>query len=47
MKSRRVRWERHAACMTEMENAGRILVGKPEKKKLLDRLGYKWEDIGT
>jgi hypothetical protein len=34
IKSRRMRWVRHAACMTVMRNAYKILVGKPEGKSL-------------
>jgi hypothetical protein len=30
IKSRRMRWERHVACMKETRNAYSILVGKPE-----------------
>jgi hypothetical protein len=30
IKSRRIRWIGHVACMGEMRNAHNILVGKPE-----------------
>jgi hypothetical protein len=30
IKSRRMRWARHVACMGVKRNAYRILVGKPE-----------------
>jgi hypothetical protein len=35
IKSRRIRWTRHVARMGEKRNAYRILVGKPEGKRLL------------
>jgi hypothetical protein len=30
IKSRRMRWVRHKACMEEKTNAYNVLVGKPE-----------------
>jgi hypothetical protein len=35
IKSRRMRWVRHAALIEEMRNAYGILVGKPEGKRPL------------
>jgi len=35
IKSRRMRWAGHVACMGEMRNAYSILVGKHEGKRLL------------
>jgi hypothetical protein len=35
IKSRRVRWIRHAAGMGKKRNAYRVLAGKPEGKKPL------------
>jgi hypothetical protein len=32
IKSRRMRWARHVACMVAKRNAYRILVGKPEER---------------
>jgi len=32
----------HVACMREMRNAYRILVWKPEGKRLLGRPKHKW-----
>jgi peptidoglycan/xylan/chitin deacetylase (PgdA/CDA1 family) len=32
IKSRRMRWVRHVACMGEGRNLYRVLVGKPEGK---------------
>jgi hypothetical protein len=40
----RMRWTEHVACMGEMRNAYNILVGKPERKRLLGRPTRKWED---
>jgi hypothetical protein len=37
MKSRRMRWARHVARLGEKRNAYRLLVGKPEGKRLLRR----------
>jgi hypothetical protein len=44
IKSRRMRWAGHVAHMEEMRNAYRILVRKPEVKKLLGRHRHRWED---
>jgi hypothetical protein len=33
-----------AHMMVDMRNACRILVGKPERKKLFDRSRRSWED---
>jgi len=40
-----VRWERHIARMEEMRNAYIVLIGKPERKKILGRLRRRWEKI--
>jgi hypothetical protein len=37
IKSRRIRWAGHVAQMGEKRNEYRILVGKPEVKRLLRR----------
>jgi hypothetical protein len=37
IKSRRIRWAGHIACMREKRIAYRILVGKPEGKRPLGR----------
>jgi hypothetical protein len=37
IKSRRMRWAGHVARMGEKRNAYRLLVGKPEGKRLLGR----------
>jgi hypothetical protein len=44
IKSRRMRWAGHVACIGEMRNAYKILVGRPEGKRLLGRLRSRWED---
>jgi hypothetical protein len=36
-KSRIVRWTEHVACIGEIKNAHKILVGKPEGKRSLVR----------
>jgi hypothetical protein len=42
--SRRMRWAGHVVCMGEMRNAYKVLVGKPELKRLLGRSRSRWED---
>jgi hypothetical protein len=37
MKSRRLKWAGHVACIRERRGAYRVLVGKPEGKKLLGK----------
>jgi hypothetical protein len=44
MKSRRTRWAEHVVRMGKKRNAERILVGKPEGKKLLGKPRRKWEE---
>jgi len=44
IKSRRMRWAGHVACMEAMINAYSILVVKPEKKRPVRRPGCSWED---
>jgi hypothetical protein len=41
---RRTRWVRHVAHMGQMKNAYKILVRKPEGKRLLKRPRHRWED---
>jgi hypothetical protein len=43
-RSRRMRWEEHAARMGEKRNAYEILVGKPEGKRPLGRPRRRWVD---
>jgi hypothetical protein len=40
----RMRWAWHVAHMVEMRNAYKILVRKPEGKRLLGRPSHTWED---
>jgi hypothetical protein len=44
LKSRRMRWAGHVACMGEIRNTYNILVGKPEGKRPLRRPRRRWED---
>jgi len=46
MKSRRIRWARHVACMGGGErDICRVLVGKPEGKKSFGKPSCRSEDI--
>jgi hypothetical protein len=44
IKSRRMRWAGHVACMGEKRVAYRILVGRPEGRRSLGRPRRRWED---
>jgi hypothetical protein len=44
IKSRRIRWAGHVTRMREKRNAYKILVGKPEEKRLLGRPRHRWVD---
>jgi len=44
MKSRRMRWMGHLALMGEGRGVYRVLVGKPEGKRPLERPRRRWED---
>jgi hypothetical protein len=44
MKSRRMRWAGNIARIREKRNAHRLLVGKPEGKRLLGRPRRRWVD---
>jgi hypothetical protein len=44
IKSRRMRWAEHVARIGKKRNAYRILVGKPEGKRLLVRPRHRWVD---
>jgi hypothetical protein len=44
IKSRRMRWAGHVARMGEKRNAFRLLVGKPEGKRPLERFRCWWVD---
>ena len=44
LKSRRMRWAGHVARMGDGRGVHRVLVGKPEGKRLLGRPRLRWED---
>jgi hypothetical protein len=44
IKSRRIKWAVHVACMVETRDVYRVLVGKPEGKRPLVRPRLGWED---
>jgi hypothetical protein len=44
IKSRRMMWVGHVACMEEESNVYRVLMGKPEGKRPLRRPRHRWED---
>jgi hypothetical protein len=44
VKARRMRWAGHVARMGEKRNAYRLLVGKPERRRLLGRPRRRWLD---
>jgi len=44
MKWRRMRWVGHVARMGEGRGRYRFLVGKPERRRPLERARHKWED---
>ena len=45
IKSRRITWAGHVARMGERRGIYRVLVGKPEGKRPLERPRHRWEDI--
>jgi len=45
IKSRRLRWAGHVACMGDVRGVYRFLVGKLEGKRPLGRPRYRWVDI--
>jgi hypothetical protein len=44
VKSRRLRWAGHVACMGERRGAYRVLVGQPHGRRPLGRPRCRWED---
>jgi hypothetical protein len=44
IKSRRMRWAGHVACVREGRNVYRVLVRKPEGERPLGRPRRRWED---
>jgi len=43
IKSRRMRWAGHVACMGERRGVYRVLVGKRKGKRPLGRPRHRWE----
>ena len=43
LKSRRLRWAGHVACVEQSRNAFRVLVEIPEGKRHLGRLRRRWD----
>jgi hypothetical protein len=44
IKTRKMRWVGHVACMVERRGVHRVLVGKPEGMRPLGRPRSRWED---
>ena len=44
IKSRRMRWAGHVACMEEGRGVHKVLVGKPEGKRPWGRPRRRWEE---
>jgi hypothetical protein len=44
IKSRRMRWAGHVACIGEGRGVYWVLVGRPESKRSLGRPRHRWED---
>ena len=44
IKSRRMVWAEHVACIGDSRGAYRVLVGKPEGKRPLERPRRRWEN---
>jgi hypothetical protein len=44
IKSRRMRWAGHVACMGEGRDVHRVFVGRPEGNRPLERHRRRWED---
>jgi len=44
IKSRRMRWAGHVACVGERRGVHRVMVGKSECKRPLGRPRCRWED---
>jgi hypothetical protein len=45
IKSRRLRWAGHVARLGEERKVYNVLVGKPERKRLLGRPRSRWDQI--
>jgi hypothetical protein len=44
IKIRRMRWTGHVARMGRKRNAYTVLMGKPEERRPLRRLGFRWKN---
>jgi len=44
IKSRRMRWVGHVACMGERRDIYRVFAGRPEGKRPFGRPRHRWED---
>jgi hypothetical protein len=44
IKSRRMRWAGHVACMGEEKKVYKVLVENPKGKRPLGRPRHRWED---
>ena len=44
IKSRRMRWAGHVACMGERRDVYRVLVGQPDGRRPLGICRHRWED---
>jgi hypothetical protein len=44
IKSRRMRWAENVACLGEGRKVYSVLVGRPEGKRTLERLRFRWDD---
>jgi hypothetical protein len=44
IKSKKMRWAGHVACLGEGRGVYRVLVGRPEGKRPLGRPRHRWED---
>jgi hypothetical protein len=47
VKSRRTRWAGHVARMGEERKVYKVLMGKPEGKRPLERLRRRWDQNGS
>jgi ribonuclease I len=47
IKTKTIRWAKHAACMWAKTNAYRDLARKPEGKRRLGRRDHRWDNIKT
>jgi hypothetical protein len=43
IKSRRMRWVGHVACMGEGRKVQKVLMGNPERKRPFGRLRHSWK----